>query len=320
MWKTILRRVILMLPQILILSVLVFIVARFMPGDPFTGLITPETDPSTIEALRERAGLNDPIIVQYFNWLKNALQGDFGMSYTYKVPVATLIGDRAINTVFLSLLSLIFTYIIALPLGILAGRHANSAFDKGVVLYNFISYAIPTFVLALLMVWFFGYELQWFPTNGSVSTGVTEGTLSYYWNRIYHMILPAITYALLATTGIIQYLRSEVIDAKQQDYVKTARSKGVPENMVYNRHIFRNSILPVASTFGYEITGLIGGSVFIEQIFAYPGMGQLFIQSINSRDYSVITALVLLFGITTIIGTLLSDIIMTIVDPRIRIQ
>jgi len=320
MWKTILRRVILMLPQILILSVLVFIVARFMPGDPFTGLITPETDPSTIEALRERAGLNDPIIVQYFNWLKNALQGDFGMSYTYKVPVATLIGDRAINTVFLSLLSLIFTYIIALPLGILAGRYANSAFDKGVVLYNFISYAIPTFVLALLMVWFFGYELQWFPTNGSVSTGVTEGTLSYYWNRIYHMILPAITYALLATTGIIQYLRSEVIDAKQQDYVKTARSKGVPENMVYNRHIFRNSILPVASTFGYEITGLIGGSVFIEQIFAYPGMGQLFIQSINSRDYSVITALVLLFGITTIIGTLLSDIIMTIVDPRIRIQ
>lgn len=320
MWKTILRRVILMLPQILILSVLVFIVARFMPGDPFTGLITPETDPSTIEALRERAGLNDPIIVQYFNWLKNALQGDFGMSYTYKVPVATLIGDRAINTVFLSLLSLIFTYIIALPLGILAGRYANSAFDKGVVLYNFISYAIPTFVLALLMVWFFGYELQWFPTNGSVSTGVTEGTISYYWNRIYHMILPAITYALLATTGIIQYLRSEVIDAKQQDYVKTARSKGVPENMVYNRHIFRNSILPVASTFGYEITGLIGGSVFIEQIFAYPGMGQLFIQSINSRDYSVITALVLLFGITTIIGTLLSDIIMTIVDPRIRIQ
>lgn len=320
MWKTILRRVILMLPQILILSVLVFIVARFMPGDPFTGLITPEMDPSTIEALRERAGLNDPIIVQYFNWLKNALQGDFGMSYTYKVPVATLIGDRAINTVFLSLLSLIFTYIIALPLGILAGRYANSAFDKGVVLYNFISYAIPTFVLALLMVWFFGYELQWFPTNGSVSTGVTEGTLSYYWNRIYHMILPAITYALLGTTGIIQYLRSEVIDAKQQDYVKTARSKGVPENMVYNRHIFRNSILPVASTFGYEITGLIGGSVFIEQIFAYPGMGQLFIQSINSRDYSVITALVLLFGITTIVGTLLSDIIMTIVDPRIRIQ
>lgn len=320
MWKTIFRRVLLMLPQILILSILVFAVARLMPGDPFTGLITPETDPSTIEALRERAGLNEPIIVQYLNWLKNAFQGDFGMSYTYKVPVSTLIGGRAVNTIFLSLLTLIFTYLIAIPLGILSGRHNNSSFDKGVVLYNFISYAIPTFVLALLMVWLFGYELQWFPTNGSVSTGLSTGTPAYYWDRFYHMLLPAITFALLGTTGIIQYLRSEVIDAKQQDYVKTARSKGVPENVVYNRHIFRNSLLPVASTFGYEITGLIGGSVFIEQIFAYPGMGQLFIQSINSRDYSVITALVLIFGISTILGTLLSDIIMTIVDPRIRID
>lgn len=320
MWKTIFRRVLLMLPQILILSILVFAVARLMPGDPFTGLITQETDPSTIEALRERAGLNEPIIVQYLNWLKNAFQGDFGMSYTYKVPVSTLIGSRAVNTIFLSLLTLIFTYLIAIPLGILSGRHNNSSFDKGVVLYNFISYAIPTFVLALLMVWLFGYELQWFPTNGSVSTGLDAGTPAYYWDRFYHMLLPAITYALLGTTGIIQYLRSEVIDAKQQDYVKTARSKGVPENVVYNRHIFRNSLLPVASTFGYEITGLIGGSVFIEQIFAYPGMGQLFIQSINSRDYSVITALVLIFGISTILGTLLSDIIMTIVDPRIRID
>lgn len=320
MWKTILRRVLLMLPQIFILSVLVFTVARFMPGDPFTGLITPETDPATIEALRERAGLNEPIYIQYLNWLGNAFQGDFGMSYTYKIPVSSLIGDRALNTIFLSLLSLIFTYLIALPLGIFAGRYANSSFDKGVVLYNFISYAIPTFVLALLMVWFFGYELQWFPTNGSVSTGVASGTIEYFWSRFYHMLLPAITYALLATTGIIQYLRSEVIDAKQQDYVKTARSKGVPEDVVYSKHIFRNSILPVASTFGYEITGLIGGSVFIEQIFAYPGMGQLFIQSINGRDYSVIIALVLLFGVTTIVGTLLSDIIMTIVDPRIRIE
>uniref|UniRef100_UPI00352BB2C7 ABC transporter permease n=1 Tax=Aerococcus urinaeequi TaxID=51665 RepID=UPI00352BB2C7 len=190
MWKTIFRRVLLMLPQILILSILVFAVARLMPGDPFTGLITPETDPSTIEALRERAGLNEPIIVQYFNWLKNAFQGDFGMSYTYKVPVSTLIGGRAVNTIFLSLLTLIFTYLIALPLGILSGRYNNSSFDKGVVLYNFISYAIPTFVLALLMVWLFGYELQWFPTNGSVSTGLSAGTPAYYWDRFYQISIP----------------------------------------------------------------------------------------------------------------------------------
>ncbi|WP_028273045.1 oligopeptide ABC transporter permease [Atopococcus tabaci] len=320
MWKTVLRRVLLMIPQIFILSILVFAVAQFMPGDPFTGLITPETDPIVIENLREQAGLNDPLPIQYFRWLGNALQGDFGTSYTYKVPVSVLIGQRAQNTILLSLVSLVLTYAIALPLGMLAGRYNDSFMDKAVIVYNYVSYAIPTFVLALLMLWFFGYTLGWFPTNGSVEVTLQSGSFEYYMSRAYHLILPSVTYAILGTTSIIQYLRSEVIDAKTQDYVKTARSKGVPEKVVYNRHIFRNSFLPIASTLGYQITGLIGGSVFIEQIFAYQGMGQLFIQSINSRDYSVITALVLLFGIATLVGTLLSDIIMSIVDPRIRID
>lgn len=309
-----------MIPQIFILSILVFAVAQFMPGDPYTGLITPETDPIVIENLREQAGLNDPLPIQYFRWLGNALQGDFGTSYTYKVPVSVLIGQRAQNTILLSLVSLVLTYAIALPLGMLAGRYNDSFMDKAVIVYNYVSYAIPTFVLALLMLWFFGYTLGWFPTNGSVEVTLQSGSFEYYMSRAYHLILPSVTYAILGTTSIIQYLRSEVIDAKTQDYVKTARSKGVPEKVVYNRHIFRNSFLPIASTLGYQITGLIGGSVFIEQIFAYQGMGQLFIQSINSRDYSVITALVLLFGIATLVGTLLSDIIMSIVDPRIRID
>lgn len=309
-----------MIPQIFILSILVFAVAQFMPGDPFTGLITPETDPIVIENLREQAGLNDPLPIQYFRWLGNAVQGDFGTSYTYKVPVSVLIGQRAQNTILLSLVSLVLTYAIALPLGMLAGRYNDSFMDKAVIVYNYVSYAIPTFVLALLMLWLFGYTLGWFPTNGSVEVTLQTGSFDYYMSRAYHLILPSITYAILGTTSIIQYLRSEVIDAKTQDYVKTARSKGVPEKVVYNRHIFRNSSLPIASTLGYQITGLIGGSVFIEQIFAYQGMGQLFIQSINSRDYSVITALVLLFGIATLVGTLLSDIIMSLVDPRIRID
>lgn len=320
MWKTILRRFLVMLPQVFILSIIVFALAQAMPGDPFTGLITPETDPAVIENLREQAGLNDPIPVQYVRWLGNALQGDFGQSYTYKISVGSIIGQRASNTVLLSLLSFILTYAIAIPLGMLAGRYNNSILDKMVVVYNYVSYAIPTFVLALLMLWLFGYTMNWFPTSGSVDVTIPVGTMEYYLDKAYHLILLTITYALLGTTMIIQYLRSEVVDAKTQDYVKTARSKGVPEKVVYSRHIFRNSALPIASTMGYQITGLIGGSVFIEQIFAFPGMGQLFISSLNSRDYSVIVALTLLFGVATLVGTLLSDIIMTIVDPRIRID
>ena len=320
MWKTILRRVLLMLPQIFILSVLAFLIAKMMPGDPFTGLITPETDPNTIEALRVKAGFYDPLPVQYWNWISKAFRGDFGQSYTYKYEVTKLIGQRIGNTVWLSLLTLILTYLIALPLGMIAGRFQNSWADKAIVVYTFITYSIPVFVFALVLLWLFGYTLGWFPTRGSVDSDVVAGTLGYYVNKFHHMILPAFTMALLSTTGTIQYLRTGVIDAKSQDYVRTARAKGVPENVVFNRHIFRNSILPIAAFLGYEFTGLIGGSVFIENIFSYPGMGNLFVTSITGRDYSVILALLLLFGTATLLGTLLSDIIMSIVDPRVRVQ
>ena len=320
MWKTILRRVLLMLPQIFILSVLAFLIAKMMPGDPFTGLITPETDPNTIEALRVKAGFYDPLPVQYWNWISKAFRGDFGQSYTYKYEVTKLIGERIGNTVWLSLLTMILTYLIALPLGMIAGRYQNSWADKAIVVYTFITYSIPVFVFALVLLWLFGYTLGWFPTRGSVDSDVVAGTLGYYVNKFHHMILPAFTMAILSTTGTIQYLRTGVIDAKSQDYVRTARAKGVPENVVFNRHIFRNSILPIAAFLGYEFTGLIGGSVFIENIFSYPGMGNLFVTSIQGRDYSVILALLLLFGTATLLGTLLSDIIMSIVDPRVRVQ
>ena len=320
MWKTILRRVLLMLPQIFILSVLAFLIAKMMPGDPFTGLITPETDPNTIEALRVKSGFYDPLPVQYWNWISKAFRGDFGQSYTYKYEVTKLIGERIGNTVWLSLLTLILTYLIALPLGMIAGRYQNSWADKAIVVYTFITYSIPVFVFALVLLWLFGYTLGWFPTRGSVDSDVVSGTLAYYLNKFHHLILPAFTMALLSTTGTIQYLRTGVIDAKSQDYVRTARAKGVPENVVFNRHIFRNSILPIAAFLGYEFTGLIGGSVFIENIFSYPGMGNLFVSSITGRDYSVILALLLLFGTATLLGTLLSDIIMSIVDPRVRVQ
>ena len=320
MWKTILRRVLLMLPQIFILSVLAFLIAKMMPGDPFTGLITPETDPNTIEALRVKAGFYDPLPVQYWNWISKAFRGDFGQSYTYKYELTKLIGERIGNTVWLSLLTLILTYLIALPLGMIAGRFQNSWADKAIVVYTFITYSIPVFVFALVLLWLFGYTLGWFPTRGSVDSDVVAGTLGYYINKFHHMILPAFTMAILSTTGTIQYLRTGVIDAKSQDYVRTARAKGVPENVVFNRHIFRNSILPIAAFLGYEFTGLIGGSVFIENIFSYPGMGNLFVTSITGRDYSVILALLLLFGTATLLGTLLSDIIMSIVDPRVRVQ
>ncbi|KXT77556.1 oligopeptide ABC transporter permease [Streptococcus sp. DD13] len=319
MWKTVLRRIILMIPQLIILSVIAFFVSKMMPGDAFSAYSQdPNIDPAVIEQMRIKAGYYDPIYIQYFRWIGDILQGNFGQSVVFKQSVLTVIGQRLNNTIWLSLVTLIITYLIALPLGVIAGRYQNSIADRIIVIYNFLTYSTPTFVFAILMLWLFGYNLGWFPTRGSVDPGLSG--LADLWSRLHHMILPAVTLAILSTTTTIQYLRTGIIDAKSQDYVRTARAKGVPERVVYNRHIFRNSLLPIASFLGYEITGLISGSVFIESIFTYPGIGQLFINSISQRDYSVMLALLLMFGVATLVGTLLSDIIMSIVDPRIRIK
>jgi len=171
-----------------------------------------------------------------------------------------------------------------------------------------------------LMLWVFGFHFGWFPTGGSIAPGVEPGTLQYVMSKFYHLLLPALSMALITTVTTVQLLRSEIIDTKQKDFILTARAKGASESRVYNRHILRNSLLPIAAFFGYEITGLIGGTVFIESIFSYPGMGELFLSSISLRDFSVVTALVLLYGVASILGALISDMILTIVDPRIRIK
>ena len=322
MWKTVVRRILIMIPQLFILSVLVFLIGKMMPGDPFTGLLgNPNVKASRIEELRELAGLNAPWPVQYKNWMgRILLHGDFGVSYTYQIPVTDKIKLPAQNTMWLSLLTVVLTYALAVPLGIYAGRYNGSKFDKAVLVYNFITYAIPTFILSLLSLLLFGYRFRIFPTSGFVGLEAIGNTGKYIVSRIYHMLLPAMTAAVLRTTGIVQYLRNEVIDAKSQDYVKTARSKGVPIDKVYTHHIFRNSLLPIAAFFGFTITGLLAGSIFVETIFMYQGMGMLFIESIMARDYSVINALTLLYGALALFGSLLSDIIMIIVDPRIRIE
>lgn len=320
MWKTVLRRFLVMIPQILILSVLVFTIAYFMPGDAFTGQLDPNIDPQQLEALREAAGWNDPLPVQYFRWLGNVFQGDFGRSYAQQVPVTALIGNRAANSLRLGLVSTFFTYLIALPFGVFAGRFNESWFDRIVMIYNYVSFAIPTFVLALLMVYIFGYQLGWFPTHGSVDVSLRSGTAEYYWDMFYRLILPGFTGGVLGTASTTQTLRNEVIDAKTQDYVRTARSKGVPEGKIYSKHIFRNAFLPIASSIGFIFSRLLNGSVFIERIFAFNGMGDLFITSILSRDSAVIITLVLLYGVIAILGSLVSDVVLSLVDPRIRID
>ncbi|WP_027824643.1 oligopeptide ABC transporter permease [Lactobacillus psittaci] len=319
MWKTVLRRFLVMIPQIILLSILVFFLAKMMPGDPFTGLINPNSDPKEIARLKQQLGLNDAPWVQYSRWVGNLLHGDLGTSYIQHTSVASLIGDRAVNTFWLALFSVIVTYVIALPLGIIAGKHQDGIADQGIQIYTYLIIATPSFVFYILGLYLFGFILNWFPISGSVGADAS-GFWGLLFSRIQHLILPGLLSAILSTTGIINYLRTGIIDNKVEDYVRTARSKGVPEKVVFNKHILRNSLLPIAAFFGNTITGLLSGSILLETVFSYPGMGKLFLDSISQRDYTTLTALILLYGILTLIGNLLSDIIMSIVDPRIRIQ
>lgn len=319
MWKTILKRVLIMIPQLILLSMIVFILAKMMPGDPFTGLINPNSSQATINHLKHVYGLDDPVPVQYLRWVKNLLHGDFGQSYIQHVSVSSLIGDRAQNTFWLSLLSTLLLYGIAIPMGIAAGKHEGEWQDRAISIFNYVTYAIPGFVFYLLGLWLFGFTLGWFPISGTVSANAS-GFWGVFWSRLDHMILPAILYAIIATTGTVQYLRTGIIDNKVEDYVKTARSKGVPEKVVFNKHILRNSFLPIAAFLGNTITGLLGGSMIIETVFSFPGMGKLFLDSIAQRDYTTLTALIMIYGTLTLLGNLLSDIIMSLVDPRIRVK
>lgn len=309
-----------MIPQVFLLSILIFFLAKMMPGDALTGLIDPNVDQKQMAILAEKLGLNKPWYTQYLDWIKGAVQGDLGRSFFYKKDVSAVISGRLVNTFWLSVVTLIFTYALAIPLGITSGRFNDTWGDRLITGYTYVGFAAPLFITALLMLWAFGYHFDWFPTQGSVSPGLTAGTFQYNLSKLNHLLLPALSMSLIGTVGTVQYLRSEIIDIKQKDFIVTARAKGASEQRVYNRHIFRNSLLPIAAFLGYEITGLIGGTIFVENIFSYPGMGKLFLESIINRDYSIVTSLVLLFGIASILGALISDIILSLVDPRIRIK
>ncbi len=320
MGKTIIRRLLILIPQIIILSLLIFLLANFMPGDALTGKIDPNVSPARLEELRQQWGYYDPWYVKYVRWVWKALHGDLGESTAYKLPVQTLIGQRAGNTFWLALLTAFISNFVGILLGIISGRYQNKLADRAIVFYTFIALAMPTVVFGLMNIFLFSFKLRWFPMGGSVAAEYITGTLPYYKDRMYHMLLPALTGGLLYTIGTIQFLRSEIIDYKNSEFVTTARSKGVPESKVFTRHIFRNAMLPIASFMGYDIAFLLGGSIFVEYIFSYPGMGRLFIESILRRDYAVVNALIILFALLTVLGTLLSDLIMSVVDPRIRIK
>lgn len=321
MLQYIIRRVLGMIPIIFLISVVVFSLAKLMPGDALSGKIDPlNSDPEYIEEMREKMGLNDPIYTQYVRWIGGVLQGDFGDSFVHKLPVMELVGERLPNTIILGITSLLITYILAFLMGRFSGRFPYSGGDYLISALNYLALAIPSFVAALIAIYIFAIKLGWVPASGSIGSGVEIGTLEYYVSKIKHTILPAFVLGSMATAGYTQFLRNDMIESSRKDYVRTARAKGTKESAIYNKHILRNSVIPIITLLGFDVAALFGGAIITETIFTYPGIGYLFVESVNARDYSVMMAIAMMLTVLTLIGNLIADILYGLVDPRIRLN
>ncbi|MFT8319850.1 MAG: oligopeptide ABC transporter permease [Bacillus sp. (in: firmicutes)] len=315
------RRIIGMIPILFLISVVVFSLAKLMPGDALSGKIDPlNSDPAYIAEMQEKMGLNDPIHIQYFRWIGGVLQGDFGDSFQHKQPVMELIGERLGNTIILGITALIITYILAFFMGRYSGRKPYTFGDYFISGLNYLMLAIPSFVAALVAIYVFAIHLGWVPASGSIGSGVDPGSWEYFISKAKHTILPALVLGAMSTASYTQFLRNDMIESSRKDYVRTARAKGTKESTIYNKHILRNSVIPIITLLGFDIANIIGGAVIIESIFTYPGIGNLFYESVSSRDYSVMMAISLLLTVVSLLGNLIADLLYGIVDPRIRLS
>jgi len=322
MWLYILKRLGLMIPMLLGITLISFSVIHLAPGTP-TDMQTTLNPKASLEAqkrLRELYGLDKPLMVQYGDWLKRLVHLDFGRSFSPdRRPVWDKIKERIGITLSLNLMSLIIILGVSIPIGVIAAYRAHSWFDQATTLFVFFGFAMPTFWLALLLIMFFGVYLDWLPISGLTSLNFRQFT---FWQKVQdlgaHVTLPVLVAAFGGLAGMSRYMRGNMLEVIRQDYITTARAKGLPERVVIFKHALRNALLPVITILGLSVPGLIGGSVIFESIFAIPGMGQLFYGAVMARDYPLVMGELVIGAVLTLLGNMLADVGYALVDPRIR--
>ncbi len=311
MSKYIIRRILAAIPVLLGVTVLVFLTLHLTPGDPARLLAGPEAYEEDIQALREQLGLNDPLVVQYGRFLVSAVTFDFGTSFRTGRLVRTDIADRLPNTAELALASLVWAVPLGVVVGIYAGVRPNSMGDGASMAGALLGVSTPTFWLGLLLMLLFAYHLGWLPASGRGGPLFTPEGLKY-------IIMPALTLGSTPAAVIARMTRSSMLEVLGQDYVRTARSKGLSERLVVYRHALRNAMIPVITLIGLQLGALLSGSVITERVFAWPGLGTLIINAINARDYPTVQAAVLLVAVVFVSVNLLVDLTYARLDPRIR--
>lgn len=318
------KRLVMMIPLLVGISLISFVVIHLAPGEP-TDLQTelnPDAGVELKERLRAQYGLDQPLVVQYGQWVKRLVRLDFGTSFSQDHrPVWDKIVERLPITVLINVLSIGLILAVSIPIGILSATRRNSTFDRLTTLFVFIGFATPSFWLALLLMDYFGVYLGWFPISGIKSLGHEYlSTSGQVWDVIHHLMMPILVSAFGGLAGFSRYMRSNMLEVIQQDYILTARAKGLSERIVIGKHALRNALLPLITILGLSVPGLIGGSVIFESIFAIPGMGKLFYDGVMMRDYPLIMGILVIGAVLTLVGNLLADVGYALADPRIRNQ
>lgn len=311
-----------LVPLFIGITLITFVVIHLAPGEPveMQTALNPKASAKTRERMREFYGLDKPLHIQYVNWLGRLVKLDFGRSFAPDGrPVIDKVAERIPVTLSINLIALILEFGLAIPIGILAATNRNSLLDKGITLFVFLGFAVPTFWLSLLMMYVFGVKLGWLPISGLHSLGAARMT-SFSWllDTAKHLILPLGVATFGSLAGLSRYTRSTMLEVIGQDYITTARAKGLSERVVIYRHALRNALLPIITILGFSLPGLIGGSVIFETIFAIPGMGQLFYMGVMSRDYPLVMGILVIGAFLTLVGNLLADLAYAAADPRIR--
>jgi len=298
------------------ISALIFFASRLSPIDPINAMVPPDmaSDSANLEQLREELGLNDHIVLQYFTWLKNIATGEFGYSLQSGQKISEILALRMPATLELVLSALILSTLLALTLGLFAGAKKGGIADKLSRVLGVIGIAIPDFFIGLVLLNIFAFRVEWLPTGNRVAPG--QVTL---WDRLPNLILPVATLTIAMLAVLIRYTRNSVLDTLNRDFVKTARSKGVPEWRVLYSHVFRNSLGPVMVLLAFRLPLLVGGSILVETVFQWPGIGTTIIAAVTASDYPVIMVVSMIIAMVILIASFLVDVIKSILDPRVRL-
>jgi peptide/nickel transport system permease protein len=307
-----LRRILSTLPVLAIVAVFVFLMLRLTPSDPAAIIAGDYASPEQIEGIRERLGLNEPILKQFVIWIGGVLQGDFGESFFYKKQVAELIAERLEPTLSLSVLTIILVLLVAVPVGVVAAHNHGTWIDRFVMGFSVLGFSVPVFVVGYILIYVFAITLEWLPVQGyqRISDGVGGWLL--------RLILPAMTLSVVFIAFIARMTRTSVLEVLNEDYIRTARAKGQTEIKVLIRHALANAAVPILTIIGLTVAILIGGVVVTESVFTLPGLGLLTVDAVLARDYPTIQAVILLFSFAYVLINLLVDVAYTFLDPRIR--